>query len=159
MKRVFLILMALSITGCEKYIAFDFLLPEEYECVYCFIPEKTKNWVNDTTIFFTKEELRLLPLLDWEGGKKRGQISLGSGTIDSLFDNWGSDRVSFFIFDKDVVDAIPWDDIVKNYCVLQRYDFTREDLNQIKCQIFYPPTKEMAQIHMYPPYNTFMSHD
>ena len=67
--------------------------------------------------------------------------------------------MSFFIFDKDVVDALPWDDIVKKYCVLQRYDFTREDLNRINCQILYPPTKEMAQIHLYPPYNTFMSHD
>lgn len=149
------ILIVLCLNGCEKFIVFDYLLPEKYECVYCFIPEKTKLCVNDTTIFFTKEDLRLLPLLDWEEGYKRGQISLGSGTIDSLFDNWGSDKVSFFIFDKDVVDTIPWDDIVQNYCVLQRYDFTKEELKRIRCQIKYPPTEEMANIKMYPPYDKY----
>ena len=158
MKRVlflFCALIAQCLTGCEKFISFGFSLPEKYECVYCFIPEKRIKWSNDTTICFTKEDLRLLPLSPWGEGEKYGVVSLGQGTIDYLFYCWESDTVSFFLFDKNVVDTMPWDEIVKNYCVLQRYDFTKEDLNRIRCHIYYPPTEEMATIHMFPPYETF----
>lgn len=149
---IFLIPIVICFTGCEKYISFDYLLTDKYDAVYCFIPNKRKTWVKDTTICFYRENLRLLPLLDWKEGIKRGQISLGSGTIDNLFDKWKCDTVSFFIFDRDIVDNYPWEYIIQNYCVLQRYDFSKEDLVQLNCQISYPPTKDMADIRMFPRY-------
>lgn len=61
-------------------------------------------------------------------------------------------RCSFFIFDSKVVENNTWEDVVRNYMVLQRYDFSKEDLARLNCQIFYPPTEEMSEIHMFPPY-------
>ena len=149
---IFLITIVICVTGCEKYISFDFLFADKYDAVYCFIPNKREAWIKDTTIYFSREDLRLLFLQDWEEGIKHGQISLGSGTIENLFDNWQCDTVSFFIFDRDTVEVYSWDYIIQNYCVLQRYDFSKTDLVKLKCQISYPPTEEMANIHMFPSY-------
>jgi hypothetical protein len=152
----FLIPVLACFTGCEDWIAFDYWLPDEYDSVYCFIPERNKTWVNDTAICFSKEDLRLLsltPCEDGDGNLGHGHIDFGLGTNSHLFKwEWQCDTVSFFIFDKDTVDSHPWDYIVKNYCVLQRYDFTKKDLDKIRDQIYYPPTEEMADIHMYPRY-------
>lgn len=157
MKKCFnaisLILISICIAGCEEFVSFDYLFTDKYDAVYCFIPDRMETWVKDTTICFSKEELRLLRLLDWGDGTKRGQISLGLDTLDHLFDyEWQCDTVSFFIFDVNVVDTCSWDDIVQNYWVLQRYDFTKEDLDRIRCQISYPPSPEMKDIKMWPPY-------
>jgi hypothetical protein len=149
---LFIISIVIGVTGCEKFISFEFLLADKYDSVYCYIPDKRVACVKDTTIYFSKGDLRLLLLRDWKEGIKHGEISLGSGTIDNLFDNWQSDTVSFFIFDRDTVDLYPWDYIIQNYCVLQRYDFSKTDLEQLKCQISYPPTEEMSKIQMFPPY-------
>ena len=51
----------------------------------------------------------------------------------------------------------PWDNAIKNYNVLARYDLSLEDMNCLRdedgiVRIFYPPTPEMKGIHMYPPY-------
>ena len=59
---------------------------------------------------------------------------------------------SFFIFDSKVVENNTWEEVVQNYMVLQRYDFSKEDLARLNCRIFYPPTEEMSEIHMFPPY-------
>lgn len=149
---LFLTIIVVCATGCEKFISFDFTLTDRYEAVYCFIPDKRTVWINDTTICFSKENLQLLPLQDWGDGKRHGQISLGSGTIDSLFDSWQCETVSFFILDKDIVENCSWDYVVQNYCILQRYDFSKADLVRLKCQISYPPTEEMSKVYMYPPY-------
>ena len=153
---LFLVPLVICITGCEKFISFDYRFTEKYDAVYCFIPDKKEAWIKDTTICFSRDDLRLLPLWDWEKGIRCGKISLGLGTLDNLFRDWQCDTVSFFIFDKDSVDRYPWEEIVKNYCVLQRYDFSKEDLKRLNCQIYYPPTKEMAGIHMYPRYESTM---
>ncbi len=140
-------------TGCDIYTAVDYHFPYDFDAVYCFIPKYGEVWVKDTTICFSREELQLLTLLDGGDGRKYGQLTVGSGDIARQFDLWKCDTVSFFIFDKGIVDNHPWDYIVKNYCVLQRYDFSEDDLARINCQISYPPTKEMANMHMFPPYD------
>lgn len=147
-----LVSIVICIMGCEKFVEFNFLFTDKYDAVYCFIPNERESWQKDTTICFSKEDLLLLPLCDWEDGIKGGIISLGMGTLDLFFDNWQCDTVSFFIFERDSVDNNSWDYIVQNYCVLQRYDFSKEDLERLNFQISYPPTEEMAHIHMYPPY-------
>ena len=140
------------VSGCDECISFDYRFPDQYDAVYCFVPERDKAWVKDTTICFSKEDLVLLSLDSWGDGRKGGQVNLGLGTMDDLFYHWQCDTVSFFIFDKEIVENQSWDYIVQNYCVLQRYDFSKEDLERINCQISYPPTADMANIHMYPPY-------
>lgn len=155
MKKFIIILLLFSfVTGCEPFVAFDYLFNDEYEydAVYCFAPEKHKAWKQDTTICFSFEDLTLIRLHSWSDGKKSGQNDLGLGTIDVLFEEWGCDTVSFFLFEKTVVDNNSWEDIVEHYLILQRYDFTINDLIKLKCQIYYPPIEEMSGIHMYPPY-------
>ena len=70
------------------------------------------------------------------------------------------DTVSFFIFDSDSVDYYSWDTVVKKNMVLQRYDFSMSDLENLKVSkcssmIHFPPTEQMKHIHMWPPYGTF----
>ena len=45
--------------------------------------------------------------------------------------------------------------ITQNYCVLQRYDFSRRDLEKLNCNITYPPTEEMSDIRMFPRYKEY----
>lgn len=82
-----------------------------------------------------------------------GQTALWTKSLDQQFQKWDCDTVSFFLFEKDVVDNYTWDEIVKNYQILQRYDFSKEDLIRLDCKIPYPPTEKMSGMHMYPPYN------
>lgn len=155
MKKSLIILYLLSIifaSGCDIYTTVDCQFPYKYDEVYFFIPESKEKWVGDTSLCFSRDDLELLKLNDLGDGEKRGQITVGNGDIDYQFKYWQCDTVSFFFFDKDTIDTYPWDYIVQNYCVLQRYDFSKEDLVRLNYQISYPPTEEMAHIHMYPPY-------
>ena len=149
---VLLILFFTLFTGCEKFVIFDFYFPIQYDdSVYLFIPERTSQWVKDTSICFSKEELQLVKLDNW-GNSKIGAIDFAMGTVEHQFYEWGCDTVSFFIFDRDIVENYSWQYIVQEYCVLQRYDFSEQDLIRLRCQIPYPPTEEMKDMHMYPPY-------
>ncbi len=138
------------VSGCDIYTVLNCLFPFEYDAVYYFIPECWEVWIKDTTICFSRNDLRLLTLHDWGDGKKYGHITIGGGDVDKQFDMWQCDTVSLFIFDKNVIDNYQWDYIVNNYCILQRYDLSKEDLVRLNYQITYPPTKEMMDIHMFP---------
>ena len=151
-KLIALIFASVALFGCEPFVAFDYYLPIKYDAVYCYVPEKGMPCKKDTTIHFSVNEMALLLLRDYSDGQKYGHLDLGMGDVDALFREWGCDTVSFFIFDRKVVDNNSWDDVVKNYMVLQRYDFSKDDLVRLRCQIYYLPTKEMSEIRMFPRY-------
>ena len=70
------------------------------------------------------------------------------------------DTVSFFIFDSDSVDYYSWDTVVKKNMVLQRYDLSMFDLENLmvgkgSSMLHFPPTEQMKHIHMWPPYGTY----
>lgn len=70
------------------------------------------------------------------------------------------DTVSFYIFDSDTVDYYTWDTIVSKNKVLQRYDLSMSDLeelmpNKYSSILYFPPTEKMMHIHMWPPYGTY----
>ena len=152
MKKNAILLILLVLVGCEQFITFDYYFPAEFDSVYCFIPERSNPYLKDTTIWFSVDDLYLLTLYTWDNEKKCGKISLGQGTIDSLYEKWESDTVSFFIFEQKVIENHTWDEIVQKYLVLQRYDFSKEDIIKLRYQIPYPPTKDMATMHMFPPF-------
>lgn len=155
MKKCFIVvsLIMICVTGCDKAITFSYIFPDDYDEIYCFVPGRHEKWTKDTTICFSKEYLQLFSLFKWGDGTKGCLLNRGLGTIENLFNQeWQCDTVSFFIFDVNVVDTCSWDDIVQNYWVLQRYDFTKDDLDRIRCQISYPPSPEMKDIRMWPPY-------
>jgi hypothetical protein len=66
----------------------------------------------------------------------------------------GADTLCFFIFDADTFNQYSWDEIMSEYKILQRYDLgvTIEAMRKLKFTITYPPTEEMKDINMFPPY-------
>lgn len=59
---------------------------------------------------------------------------------------------SIFIFDAETAQEKNWEDIRKDYDILVRYDLTFDDLKALKDTIPFPPTEEMKDMQMYPPY-------
>lgn len=65
------------------------------------------------------------------------------------------DTMTIFVIKKSVYDTVPWDSIAKNYMVLQRYDVPAQyyiDHFWPRKRLTYPPTEDMCEIPMWPPY-------
>jgi len=85
--------------------------------------------------------------------KNKSSNSINNGDpIEFRFKEHRSDTIIFFLFDATIAKTIPWDSVMKNYLVLQRFDLSLEDLVRLNWTITYPPTDEMKNIHMFPPY-------
>ena len=81
-------------------------------------------------------------------------------------DYCGNDTCSIYIFNADTLDYYSYDTVVKYNKILQRYDFSRKDLDDRfvffivggEAFLFFPPTADMNHIHMWPPYGTYDEH-
>ena len=73
---------------------------------------------------------------------------------DHLFASLPADTLSIFIFDYDIIERYDWQTIRDNYTILVRYDFSQKDLQKLKWCIYYPPTEEMKDMKMFPPYGS-----
>jgi hypothetical protein len=62
--------------------------------------------------------------------------------------------LSLFIFNSDTFNTCNWDEIKKEYKIIKRYDISLEYIKSLSCNISYPPTEEMKNIYMFPPYNS-----
>ena len=60
--------------------------------------------------------------------------------------------MSIYLFDAETVDNTPWETIREEYKVLKRYDLSLEDIQFLDYEISYPPTEQMKDMRMYPPY-------
>ena len=150
---ILLIAVIWLLSSCEPFVALNLYLPTEKKSVYCFLPDRNQEARKDTSIYFLPDDLTLVKLYSESNGHSSGWIDLGMGDVDVLFNDWKVDTVSLFIFDQEVIDNNSWNTVVDNYMVLQRYDFTKEDLKRIHCQVYYPPTPEMSTIRMWPNYH------
>lgn len=65
------------------------------------------------------------------------------------------DTLIVFTFDADTLDYYGWDTVCANYKVLQRYDLSLEDLQDLDFRLCFPPSEAMRNIHMWPPYGTY----
>lgn len=63
-----------------------------------------------------------------------------------------SDTVMIFIFDAETIENTSWSIVCGDYLVLQRYDLSLENLKYLNWKLSYPPTEEMKDMKMYPPY-------
>lgn len=75
----------------------------------------------------------------------------GNGVVDTM---------SIYIIDADTVALYSWDTVVKYNKVIQRYDLSLSDLEELNIKnncsfVYFPPTKKMKHIHMWPPYGTY----
>lgn len=82
--------------------------------------------------------------------ERKGNNSLSSWK--QVFHDLGTDTISVFILHSDTVKKYSWDIIRSEYKVLKRYDVSLRDLRDLNYTIYYPPTRAMRTIKMYPPY-------
>ena len=62
------------------------------------------------------------------------------------------DTIRVFIFDLEILENTDWS-VIRDQCLVkQRYDFTKEQLRGLTLWFSYPPTPEMKDIKMWPPY-------
>lgn len=71
---------------------------------------------------------------------------------NQLFEYMSVDTMSIFFFDPDTLAKYEWKIIREEYKILIRYDFSHADLRQLNWRIDYPPTKQMKDMKMFPPY-------
>lgn len=105
---------------------------------YCIYP--------DTTLRFTINESNRICV---DGSYTR---NTSRRTLEEWFSYFPNDTVSLFFFDPEVVASNSWETVVDEYLVLQRYDLSIEDFRKLDGFIPYPPTPEMKDMHMFPPY-------
>ena len=69
------------------------------------------------------------------------------------------DTVSIFVFSADTLYKYEknWSDIYTSYNILQRYDMSKEDFYNLSYYPTFPPTENMSNIKMWPPYGTYDS--
>ena len=81
----------------------------------------------------------------WTGvGKKTSWYAF----FDISQDNYAG-YISFYIMDIDVKNKGNIETTQKDYNILARYDITREDIEYLNWNLYYPPTPEMSRIHMW----------
>lgn len=101
----------------------------------------------DTIIPLDKTKMSLAPL---EAGYN---TYIGrSPTWEERISYLPKDTLSFYIFAEDTINSYPWEVISTEYKVLKRYDFSVQDLEMLNYKISYPPTEQMKNVRMYPPY-------
>lgn len=60
-----------------------------------------------------------------------------------------------FVFNGDTLARHGIQYVMENHLVDQRYDLSLNDLKQLNWQLFFPPSAEMRNIKMWPPYGTY----
>ena len=70
------------------------------------------------------------------------------GRIEKLYYN--TEYKSFMLFDYDILMSPDISETSQAFIV--RYDITLDDLNRLNWVLHYPPTPDMQDVHMYPPY-------
>ena len=91
-----------------------------------------------------------------------GFIIYNSTVVDvsSQYRNYNTDTISFFVFSTDSMESLGWDSIRSTYGILQRYDISLNEYLSLysnhpwKLPCF-PPSSEMRNIKMWPPYGTY----
>ena len=68
-----------------------------------------------------------------------------------------SDTLMVFVYNADSFELYGWEYARENYLVQQRYHLSLDDLYKLHFLLSFPPTEEMRNIKMWPPYGTYDS--
>lgn len=139
--KIYLLIIICSLSSCQS------LLDHVYGI-------KIQNYSNDTIVFYANYSYPDTAIAI----KKPGLVM----TYPKNYSYWDSkkkwedvlsnDIISIFIFSKASVNKFSWDKIKQDYIILQRYDVSIKELKELNSAITYPPTENMKNIKMYPPY-------
>jgi len=73
---------------------------------------------------------------------------------EEAFEDVYGNNILFYVFDATVLETVPWEQVKKEYLVLQRYDLSLQNLIDLNWTLSYPPDERMKDIKMYPPYGS-----
>ena len=65
------------------------------------------------------------------------------------------DTLIVFVFNSDTLALYGWDYVKMHYMIAQRYDLSLGDLQKLNWELQFPPSYEMRDISMWPPYGTY----
>jgi hypothetical protein len=109
----------------------------------------------DTTLSILKENIGYPTI-----SGKTAHRTISNISYEKWIASFPNDTVSIYIFNQDTLNRYSWEEIQRDYKILQRYDLSLEDIRKLKNQygvpeIPYPPTEIMKNMKMYPPYGTY----
>lgn len=67
------------------------------------------------------------------------------------------DTLIVFVFNADTLALYGWEYVKEHYLIAQRYDLSLIDLQLLSWRLQFPPSSEMQNIKMWPPYGTYDS--
>ena len=137
----FIVLAGLCISSCGPFGDYELDIYMHNNSGYTLLTDGTYDYP-DTTI---KEKMYFEEVLPHSFGRATFTTRRWNRTIVN-------EKMCLFIFYKDVVNSVPWETIRKDYMVLQRYDLSIDELEKLNWTVYYPPTEEMKDIDMFPPY-------
>ena len=80
-----------------------------------------------------------------------------AGSYDDLLSTTQCGILSIYIFDQDSIDIHGWPEILSKNQYLVRYDLSADDLLSLRGHISFPPSRQMKNVKMYPPYDKVIS--
>jgi hypothetical protein len=137
----------------DRYVPLDIANESEFIiCSYVPLIGRIGGIYPDTTLSFDNKNIGYTT-----NPNEIAHRSVGSISREQWISSFPKDTVSIYIFNKDTLDVYSWQVIQQNYKILQRYDLSLEDINNLKDKygipvIAYPPNEKMKNMKMYPPY-------
>ena len=159
---IFRVLLCLTFCGCETWMEdhigrtiVNFQNNAEYEISVCsaLIPP-----YDSSVIMYPDTSLPLqMPRV----------VNIRTGDYQTIFDartdlgdvyaQYRTDTISLYVFSTELLSTVGWDSLRTTYSVLQRYDICLNDFRLLHHYPTFPPTEEMRNIKMWPPYGTYDS--
>ena len=152
MKTVLLFIFLMLFVSCDPvYVAF--LSNHSSWPVYFFSEFESKSVSSDTCINFSREDLKLV-----KPNEREFLWGMMFTKLDEYMDEIGARQVRIYIFHPDTLAKYSWEEIKAGHKVLQRYDLTRRDLQQLDeeyPEVPFPPDGTIRNARMFPPYGTY----
>lgn len=138
-----LIMMTIVIVGCENFGSSAFRIRNNSSHIVSVYAEYL---LSDTILTIQKPNFFLK--IDSEKARE----FYDSYVDDVDFERLKKENLTIFIFDQNVLDNYSWDAIQENNMYLKRYECSYQEFHNLNWEISYPPTEEMKNVKMYPPY-------
>ena len=164
MKYILKVICILSVSvlfcGCEKWMAehlgreiMSFRNNADYTVsIYSAMitPNRSPIYPDTTLPYSASRIIDIAPRDD-----KVVYSSPTGGSILEVYESYNTDTISFFVFSTESLSTLGWDSARTSYLILQRYDIGFHDLFLVPQGPTFPPTEEMRNIKMWPPYGTY----